>query len=361
MSVWRRSVVVGDPGLEADIRPVVEPKNRMLLRLLSSIFLLLGCSFAQEPRSDDKLDSNEKKKALARVQRAIADERRPADRPYLWTTTPRAMVIYYSDSDKPADLDAKAAAARDLAQDTIEAGFDICERILPPHEKCAERFAIFDSDRLLSRLWVKEQEDVHDPHAPDGPRGPIVSSQSWRWTQAETFVHAQQQQLVSSRYKAVSLWAIYEKAWFGDMVPANWFTELAIERLSLELKALEESKGRKGQPAPFSKQDARSWLKLSKSELDATVARFTPGKSDTHGHGESMRPDASAFVAMFLGHGQVDLGEKFEPSWSAMMSVYATSLLADGDEELAVKLATEKLDRKALVASMTKWAKLRTK
>lgn len=333
----------------------------MLLRSFAYFLLLLGGAVAQVPRGDEYLDSREKKNALARVEKAIADERRPVDRPHLWIATPRALVLYSSDSDRPEDLDASAAAARELAQDRIEAGFDACEKILPPHEKCGERFAILDEHWLLWRLWNRQTDDEEDPHAPSPPSGPVVRSHPAQSSQIDTFALAQRHRVVAANSSAVMIWAIYEKAWFGEVVPAPWFTELAIERLRVEMKSREDFKGRKGPPPPFSKQDARGWARLGKSEIEAVVARIKPGKVEARQHGSSTLPGASGLLAMFLGHGQADLEDKFDPTWSSILSVYASSLLDGEDDEVAVKLATEKLDRKALVASMTKWVKLRTR
>ena len=321
----------------------------MRRRVLLALSLMVAALTAQVPRGDEYIDSRAKKKAIAKIEKAIADGRHGR---LSWLATPRAIVIYSQQSEHEADKDAAAAAARADAQATVEAGFDICERILPPHDKCGERFAIVDQHWSLWQLWSKSEDSDET-----GPGGPPIQPNA---VSADQFAIAQRHGLLMAS-PAVSIWAIYEKAWFGDSAPAGWFTELAIQRLSVELLARSQVSKKKGDPPPFTKQDARNWSKIAKKSLEAALARLAPEAAERGRKGDVGWPGESALIAMFLGHAQADLKDKFQPAWGGILSNYAQELLQGGSEEDALQAALAGVERKALMDAMLKWAKAKTR
>jgi hypothetical protein len=240
-----------------------------------------------------------------------------------------------------------AAAAKEMALAEVEMHFDACERILPPHAACEERFAVLDPARLMLQQWkLPERTPAGAAWHPD----------------ALDFAYAQQFRIVGP-FSARSIWAIYEKAWFGAATPADWFRELCMSRLYVEAQARRNAPIKRGkEPPPFTRQNARDWAKLTKKQVEEAVQKLAPGTGEPGMRG-GLQPflGAPQLVAMFLAHGQADLKAKFQPSWATLLPTYADLLRTAEDDEAATAACLRGIDRKELAQAMMKWAKQRAK
>jgi len=310
-----------------------------------AVLLLAGFLSPQDPVGVEHLDTPGKKELLAKTKQAIGKQDG-----ILLLATPRALVVYRSDSKHAADQEAAADQARAAAK-RVELLFDVCERFLPPHGKCGERFLVLDTAEVLKSAWKGS----------DGPK----EHEKWSGTFAQEFARAQQFSVVG-QFEYLSVWAIYEKAWFAETPPANWLTDLAIARLHSAWRvALDQEGGSKKGKAkalePFTKQAAREWSRLDSKEVDAALASIAPGMGAESARGESGLLPASGLVAAFLGYAQPDLKKQFLPQWAALVSKYAERRLAGDADEVAAAAALGGLDRKALAVAAKKWAASRSK
>lgn len=294
---------------------------------------------AQSGPRDQHADTDGKRSLFSAVEAALADKPRTG-----CFTTPHFVVIYRAETDHGPDVDAAKARVAEYTTSRFEPMFEVCEQWLPPHEKCGERFAICDPDAVLATHW----------NVPEKPPGAMSTN-----TVAEEFRRAQEHRYVG-QFVASSVWAIYEKAWFAEVKPANWFTDLAIARLQVEMQALEEV--RKGKERPIARrQDLRDWAKLTRKDLDEVLAGIGGETSDPGIHGGGPTLDAHELVATFLAHGQADLKTKFSTRWAQLLVTYAEALRGGKDEAEAGALATSGVDRKDLGEAIVKWCKMRAK
>lgn len=326
-----------------DIQPM-SPTIHPSLAALTAFVLSIPVS-AQSPRGVEHIDTPAKKELLAKTKQAIGAQ----DGIYL-LATPRVLVVYRSASKHEADQDAAVDEARAAAK-RVDLLFDVCERFLPPHGKCGERFLVLDTAEVLKSAWKGS----------DGPK----EHDKWSGSFAQEFARAQQFSVVG-QFEYLSVWAIYEKAWFAETPPANWLTDLAIARLHSAWRvALDQEggskKGKAKQPEPFTKQTAREWSRLDSKEVDAALASIAPGMGAESARGESGLLPANGLVAAFLGYAQPDLKKQFLPQWAGLVSKYAERRLAGDADEAAAASALGGLDRKVLAVAAKKWAASRSK
>ena len=294
---------------------------------------------AQSGPPDQHADADGKRSLFKAVEAALADKPRTG-----CFTTPHCVVISRAETDHGPDVDAAKARAAEHATSRLEPMFEVCEEWLPPHEKCGQRFAICDPDAVLAAHWK----------LPERPSGAMSTN-----TVAEEFRRAQEHSYVG-QFEETSVWAVYEKAWFGDVKPANWFTDLAIARLQVEVQAREEV--RKGKDRPIARrQDLRDWAKLTRKDLDEVLTGIGGEAGDPGIHGGGPTLDTHKLVATFLAHGQADLKTKFSARWANLLEAYADALRAGKSDAEASALATSGVDRNDLGEAIVKWCKARAK
>jgi hypothetical protein len=315
---------------------------RLAITVLAALLLPIP-SVAQQIAGQQHIDTDGKKQLLQAPRQALAGRANVQ-----MMALPRALVVYTTESEHKADL----AAAEDQARQSalrIEHLFDICERMLPPHAGCGDRFLVLDDGQLLKDAWKA-------PTCPDG---------LWLSTLAETFARSQHWRVADVMHP-LAVWAVYERAWFGEKPPANWFSALATARLQCAFLATVGNgggSGKKGkEPEPFTRQMARDWSKLDDKELAAAVAELAPGMGPPSARGTNAYGQGTVLMAAFLAFAPQEKKSKLPPEWGTIVQVYAERRLAgDDDAKAAVAAGLDKLDREAMVKAMRAWAKARSK